>query len=184
MQNITNLARSLPPIRGGRFQQGYQINEEGPHSESFGFQQGSVSAPYQEQDQSLESNILLQSSGLIQRVLVQKVRVLGSLISEINKQIDQRRNQTAMTLAHFQKCQLKLMNDELVIEGWARSHTRDPTGNSKAVTSQLIHQFNRDIATERQKAFGDEIKLTEERRRLVERYENYKMSLDIFQPNL
>ena len=176
MSNLQNLLVQLPPIRAVH-QHGYLLNEEQGSSQGVVTQHDSLSS-----FEAPEGRFLFQSSDLIQKVLFQKSKLLGSQLAEINLQIEQRRALTITILNHFDKCKTSLRNDELHLETLSRFNTRDPNGLSKHTTITQMQEINRAIAIERQKAFSDEMRLMEERRRLMERYCQYKQSLELFAP--
>ena len=192
-KSLSALLQELPVLRE-QAPAGYQIlDEEHPcsdevdglqHVENYGTGQQAHTAHLQadlsQRVEESSANVLFHSSGLVQKVLIQKLRVLASHLTEINEQIQSRRTLSQSLLAHFDRARMSLRNDELHLEALSEGCIRDPNGLNKGVTTSQMHQINREIAHEQQQVFRDEMKLLEEKRRVMERYEQYKQSLALF----
>ena len=181
MQNLKHLLRELPPLPG-RVRQKRLYRE---HSRS-GMPVSYAESDRTDQISGLEHRIdeappvLIQSSGMVRKLLIRKIRVLAAHLSQIDRQIEDRRCLSRSILAHLDRAKMSLRNDELRLEALSESYLRDPSGLSKAVTTSQTHQLNREIVREQQQAFRDGMRLQEEKRKLEERCEQYRQSLRVF----
>lgn len=188
MNSLTTLLRSLPPVDSAEstlIQQpfgatGPVLEQVQVHSESDSSQMLGADAMHEQFGTDQSSVFLAHSSGLVRKVLLEKVRVLGKHLAEVNAQLVQRHYLSRNIIAGFEKSKSSLRVDEWRLEALSSRNIREPNGLDKRVTTTQTHEFNRAMAREKQESFRDQAKLMEERRKLAERYEHYKLSLSLF----